>query len=105
MISILKAGTAVRVGNRNTKKMYESGETAQVASEMKSYTTCLLRLSETRNEPPPPLPPPFPHKLIHKATRRSPDHVTKNQIDHICFVEEDVKVIRGPEQIFHQTPI
>lgn len=47
----------------------------------------------------------FPHKLIHKATRRSPDHVTKNQIDHICFVEKDVKVIRGPEQIFHQTPI
>lgn len=55
LISILKAGTAVRVGNRNTKTMYESGETAQVASEMKSYTTCLLRLSETRNELPPPI--------------------------------------------------
>ena len=26
----------------------------------------------------------FPHKRIHKATRISQNHVTENQIDHIC---------------------
>lgn len=27
----------------------------------------------------------LPHKWIHKATWRSQDHVTENQIDHICI--------------------
>lgn len=27
----------------------------------------------------------FPHKQILKATGRFPDHVTENQIDHICI--------------------
>jgi hypothetical protein len=26
-----------------------------------------------------------PHKRIHKAICRSPDHDTENQIDHICI--------------------
>ncbi|XP_056017425.1 craniofacial development protein 2-like [Ostrea edulis] len=45
----------------------------------------------------------FPHKRIHKATWRSPDHVTENQIDHICISKKfrrawkDVKVMRGTD--------
>jgi len=27
----------------------------------------------------------FEHSCIHKATWRSPDHVTENQIDHVCI--------------------
>lgn len=42
----------------------------------------------------------FPHKRFHKATPRSPDNVTENQIEHICTNKkcramEDVRVMRG----------
>ena len=45
----------------------------------------------------------FPHKKVHTATWKSPDHRTLNQIDHICISKKfrrslmDVKVQRGAD--------
>ncbi|XP_066289728.1 craniofacial development protein 2-like [Branchiostoma lanceolatum] len=45
----------------------------------------------------------FMHKRIHKATWRSPDHITENQIDHMCISQKfrrlwsDVWVMRGAD--------
>lgn len=40
----------------------------------------------------------FPHKRIHKAPWRSPDHVTENQKDHICISRK----FRRSGQTWHQ---
>ena len=45
----------------------------------------------------------FPHKRIRKATQISPNHVTENQIDHICInckfkrLWRDARVMRGAD--------
>ena len=45
----------------------------------------------------------FPHKRNHKATGISPNHVTENQIGHICINRkfrrswQDVRVMRGAD--------
>ena len=45
----------------------------------------------------------FPHKCTHKATWISPNHVTENQIDHICINRKsrrswrDLRVMRGAD--------
>ena len=45
----------------------------------------------------------FPHKGIHKATWPSPNHVTENQIDHVCISRkfrrswQDVRVMSGAD--------
>ena len=45
----------------------------------------------------------FPHRNIHKATWVSPDHITENQIDHVCISKkfrrsmQDVRVKRGAD--------
>ncbi|KAJ8333838.1 hypothetical protein SKAU_G00411570 [Synaphobranchus kaupii] len=51
----------------------------------------------------------FPHKRIHKATWRSPNHITENQIDHICISQKfkrswrDVRVMRDIESQWQHT--
>ena len=45
----------------------------------------------------------FPHKAVHKATWVSPNHITENQIDHVCICKQfrssllDVRVRRGAD--------
>jgi len=45
----------------------------------------------------------FPHKTVHKETWLSFDHITENQIDHMCISQKvrrsllDVRVKRGAD--------
>ena len=53
----------------------------------------------------------YPHERIHKATWRSPDHITENQIDHVCVSSrfkrslQDVKVRRGADGASDHHPV
>ena len=40
----------------------------------------------------------FEHGCIHKATRRSPDHVTENQIDHVCICRRFGRSLQSKEE-------
>ena len=45
----------------------------------------------------------FPHKVMHKTTWVSPDHITENQIDHVCINRKfrhtmlDIRTKRGAD--------
>ncbi|XP_078574162.1 uncharacterized protein LOC144860669 [Branchiostoma floridae x Branchiostoma japonicum] len=45
---LLTPKTTIKIGTWNVRTMYETGRTAQVAKEMRSYNISLLGLSETR---------------------------------------------------------
>ena len=53
----------------------------------------------------------FPHKRIHKATWRSPDGVTENQIDNVCISSkfrrslENVRVAREADGASDHHPL
>ena len=46
-IPLLSTRTTITVGTWNVRTMWETGKTAQVAAEMKSYNLTLLGISET----------------------------------------------------------